>query len=336
MAIFRSQTIPFALAGMLGLEILSGLCTGQTSTWTLPGSGYVYDAQVGAIRPLVGFIGAAVPGPAILDELEWASLGPNGKTALVQRGDSLLWIADLQTPDRQTRVDGIISPKQALWSADSSRVVVLSKGSRLFWLTGSGPSQTVDASWNLDELALPGAAGVKAPWYLLAADGSGDRVFVSTRTLHGWQLRIASRTLAPVSVPTGGHPVAAVFASGGAQAYIADSAAHQIWRMDGAGETPSLTPVISSSVYVDDPAGLALSADDSRLFIADRTARTIRVFDSRTTELLGELPVETSPHSLTATSPGRYILNSGDRSTDPFLYLDTANPARLVFVPRVQ
>jgi DNA-binding beta-propeller fold protein YncE len=100
--------------------------------------------------------------------------------------------------------------------------------------------------------------------------------------------------------------------------------------------TPSLTPVISSPVYVDDPAGLAVSADDSRLFLADRTARTIRVFDSGTTELLAELPLETSPHSLTAVSPGRYILNSGDRSTEPFLYLDTANPARMVFVPRAQ
>jgi hypothetical protein len=336
MALFRSQNIRFALAGMLGFEILTGLCSGQSSTWTLPGSGFVYDAQAGTIRPLVGFIGAAVPGTAVLDELGWASLGPNGKAALVQRADSLLWIPDLLSPDRQMSVEGIISPKQAAWSADSSRVVVLSKGSKLVWLKNAGESQTVEASWDLETLGSRGAAGVKAPWTLLAADASGDRVLVSTRTLHGWQLRMASRTLAPVTVPFAGNPVAAAFASSGAWAFIADAVAHQIWRLEGTGGTASLTPVISSSVYVDDPTGLALSADDSRLFIADRTARTIRIFDSGTTELLAELPLETSPHSLTAVSPGRYILNSGDRSTDPFLYLDTTNPARMVFVPRAQ
>lgn len=336
MAIFRSQTIRFAFAGLLGFETLCGLCTGQTSTWTLPGGGYVYDAQAGTIRPLVGFIGAAVPGSAILDGLDWASLAPDGKGVLAQRGESLLWIPDLQNPDQQTSVEGIISPRQAVWSADSSGVVVLSKGSKLVWLTISGGSQTVSASWNLDERALPGAAGVKAPWSLLAADSSADKVFVSTRTLHGWQLRMASRTLAPASLPFSGHPVAAAFSSTGAQAYIADAASHQIWRVNGTGGTPDLTPLISSPVYVDDPAGLALSADDRRLFVADRTARTIRVFDSGSTELLAELPVETSPRSLTAAAPGRYLLNSGDRSTDPFLYLDTANPARMVFVPRAQ
>jgi hypothetical protein len=79
---------------------------------------------------------------------------------------------------------------------------------------------------------------------------------------------------------------------------------------------------------------MALSAGDSRLFVVDGAGHAVRVFDPGTGALLTELPTEAGAVSLAAVSPTRFLLNGDAGASQSVFFLDTAEPARVFFVPR--
>jgi hypothetical protein len=296
----------------------------QTPSWNIPSSGYLYDAPAQSIRRVVGFAGSAYLGSAAIDGLTWASVAPNQKSALLVRDGALSWIADLSAPDQFVSMDAAAPLRQALWSGDSSRAVVLTDGRELIWLAGFGSSPVREASRALD---------VSQDWTLLSADSSADKVLLASGTGADRQVWLASRSSATVSIPLATYPAAAVFTADGV-IFLADSAGHQILRIDGLDGAPAATPVFSSDVYLSDPVGIAISVDGRRLFVADGAGKMIRVFDSRDGSLLAELPAEAEIVSLTVISHSQLLLNTAAETPGAFSFLDTGEPARMFFIPR--
>ena len=302
----------------------SRICA-QTPSWNIPSSGYLYDAPARSIRPVVGFPGSAYLGASVIDGLEWASLAPNQKSALLVRDGALILIADVNSPEQFATVGSVAPPRQALWSADSRRAALLTAGGELIWLTSFDSWPTREAGWDLED---------SREWTLLAADSSADKVLLASSAGADRQAWLASRTSPPVSIPLAGYPAAAVFASDNAGIFLVDAAGHQILRIDGLAGAPMATPVFSSELYLSTPVGMALSSDGSRLFVADGARKTIGIFDAVNGSLLSELPTEAETVSLTAISPGRFLLNTAAKSAGAFSFLDTNEPARVFFVPR--
>jgi DNA-binding beta-propeller fold protein YncE len=339
MSFSRRRSIRLGLAGVVGLALHVAPASAQAQTWTAPTSGYIYDAATRSIRPVTGFVGSSILGPSIVDGIDWAALAPNQKSALVQRGGSLVWIADLATPDRSQTLDQLPLARLAFWASDSTRVVLLTEDSQLIWLTSLDSSPTSEAAWRLDTLVPAAPSGDPASWSLLAADSSADRVLLAVSAADGPQPWIASRAAPPAALPLSLHPVAAVFAPGTPSAFVADASSHQVFQLQGLDRAPSATSILSSDIYVNDPAGIVLSTDGGRFFLADRSTATLRVFDSTSGALLDELLADAPPQSLTAVSSGRFLLEPADTgssapSPPPLLFLITADPARVLFVPR--
>lgn len=324
----------------------------QTESWTAPASGYVYDSRTQSIRTVSGYVGAAVLGNSVADGMTWASIAPNQNYALGRRGGSTLWIPDLATAGQSQVLDQFSSIHSIFWASDSSRAVILSRDQQLIWLNGFGASPAVEVTARLDvpargvtsvdqegiESSKSEAAAGTNTWRLLAADTQADKVLLSSGSTGVRQLWLASRSIAPRRIelpgPLSADPAAAVFTSNGLTAFVADASAHRILRIGTLDGVPAVTPVPASEAYVDSPAGLLLSTDDSRLFVPSRNAHTIRILDAGKGDLISELPLDASPISVTSFSAGRFLLNSAGSTSDPFLFLDTAEPARVSFVPR--
>ncbi len=335
---FRSHCIRIGCVGFISAALLANVAKAQTTTWTAPASGYVQDSFSRSVRPVVGFVGSAILGAAVLEDVDWVSLAPNQKSAMVQRGGSLVWIPDLVVPSQMQVIGKVPLARQAFWAADSGRAVILTNDGQLIWLTNFSASAVVapveEVDWHLQGLAPDSARGAVGRWLILAVDPSADRVLLTPTNTTGTDLWMASRTVPPSPLPFAGHPTAAVFATNTATAFVADNANHQIVRIQGLDVTPVQDTLLSSEVYVDEPSGLALSVDGGQLIVADRKSATIRVFDLLIGTLISELIADAIPHSLTPLTPSRFMLNSGGISAQPLLFLDTTAPARVSFIPR--
>lgn len=320
------------MAGIAALLFCVAAATAQTASWTAPTDGYIYDAATQSIRPVDGFIGSAVLGPAILDGLDWASVAPNRKSALIRHAGSLAWIPDLGSPAQSRQLSQIPVPVQALWASDSGRVVLLTSGNELYWLGDFGAQPSVQARWNLESAARRVNRN-SVNWVLLATDVSANRVLLARFGNGVGQLRVASAATAPMTIPFAGTPVAAAFLSGGTAAFVADGISRDVVQILGLDSVP----VSGTFLSVDQPSAMATSVDGKRLFIADSATSMVRIFDSGSGALLAELTADEVPASLTAFGPDSFILNaaSSDASaSQPLLLLDTSVAPKILFIPR--
>ncbi|MCP5111736.1 MAG: hypothetical protein GY953_12975, partial [bacterium] len=60
-----------------------------------PVSGFVYDGYERALRPIIGFPGAAYLGLAVTGAVDAASASPDGRLAVISEGSDLYLIRDL-------------------------------------------------------------------------------------------------------------------------------------------------------------------------------------------------------------------------------------------------
>lgn len=304
--------------------IASGLAGhAQTATWSAPSSGFVHDTLTGAIRPVLGFVGAAYLGAPVLEQVTRASIAPNQHTAIIERDGAMRWARDLRSPDRLETLDRLPLVREARWAADSASVVLMT-AEELVWLVQSDTAPLLDARWNLD---------VEGRWMILAADSGAQRVLLARDEGEQRTLWLASRKSPPVKLAFLGRPTAAVFLAASDTALVADAASRQIFRLAALNTTPETAVLFGLSPEVGDPVAIALSPDAARLFVADRTAKLIRVLNAATGEALAELPLEFAPHEFTPTAPGRFLLNVRERAAQPLFFLHTANQGQISFVP---
>src|SRR5258708_35637070 len=60
-----------------------------------PTSGLIYDSASRSIRPILGLAGGAHLGSAIVSDLDYASIAPNGRSALVVESGQVALIRDV-------------------------------------------------------------------------------------------------------------------------------------------------------------------------------------------------------------------------------------------------
>lgn len=295
----------------------------QTATWSAPSSGFVHDTLTRAIRPVLGFVGAAYLGAPVLDQVTRSSFAPNQQTAIFERDGAMWWARDLRSPDRLEVLDRLAVVREARWAADSASAVLLT-AEELVWLVQSDTAPLLDARWSLDG---------EGRWMLLAADSGAQRVLL-TRDEGGQRtLWLASRRNPPLKLEFPGRPTAAVFLAASDTALVADAASRQIFRLAALNTTPEPTALFMLSPEASDPVAMTLSLDASRLFVADRAAKTIRSLHAGSGELLAELPLEFAPNDFTLVTPGRFLLNARERAGQPLFFLDTGDSGRVYFVP---
>jgi hypothetical protein len=280
-------------------RLLIALGTLAISGWAQPSAGvagpvtgFIFDAQSGAVRPMLGIPGAAYLGNGVAIGLDAASVSPDGSAALaVQRGGKLVLYTGLRNahPAALAVAGAIPSPDRFAWAPDGSAAAVYSPhAAQGQMLTGFGQSPVAAAPFDLS--SLPGQVTA------LAFDGQQLIVAVASPDAGGIYLASASsgiQRIAPAISPS-------AIALAGSSLFFSDSQSLQIFQVQDYAGTPG-TAVFANDSGVNSPAGLQVSADGQRLFVANAGNRKLAVYD-----IPSRAPIESLDLAFTPTRLDRF------------------------------
>jgi hypothetical protein len=298
----------------------------------------VYDAPARAIRVIQGIPGSSYLGPAVLQNLDFASIAPNGRSALVWSGGAASFVSRLDDGAAGREIGGAGVPDRIAWSADSRAAILYRAAeSRLERWQNLDEAPVIDTP---DGLRIPGAVS------FIAIDSSASRIALGAgNELVLWEEDHASRTF-PLAGATG-----AVFAADGKTLFLAgperitavrnlDSGAYVDGLAGGAQlhsrrHFPAAKVPESSSLNGPalDAAGLFIDRAGAYVYVADRSSRSVLVYDMASGGLTDSVALDVPPSTMTPLlRPGTLLLNFRTGANDPVWVLDTNGRNAAYFV----
>jgi len=303
------------------------LCAGSMAVWADdavvrgPLTGYVFDVQARAIRPMVGFPGAAYMGAPVVSGLDTASVSPDGSRALAVRGGRMSLYQSLGRTTLGAPVDGAIPADFFAWGPANS-VAVYSSATRqvqLFNLLAAAP-----AAAPIDLSSLAGRITA------MAFDGQHIVLAVASPAAGGIYAMTAQS--GPQLVASAMNPPGVVLA--GSDLYFADNQAQQIWQVHNYATHPA-PAVFAADINVSSPAALQLSSDGARLYVANAGSRTLGIYDVAARSRLQSVSLNFTPTALDRFGDASvFLLNTGSRENAPVYVLsDRLDRPAVYFVP---
>jgi len=279
-----------------------------------PVAGFVFDAALHALRPIVGVPGASYLGEPAVTDIDRAVVSPDGASALAVRGGRVLFVSGLRSAaPASAALDCIEGVDRIAWSPGGAVAAVYSSGSRQAQIIRDLPSA-----------ALPQRAiGVPDPVTTLAVSSAGDLIVGMESGLFLLDQAGAARLLAPAT-----RPLAVSFR--GQDLFVAD-AAGRILAIENFAAAPAVS-LFTDAVTA--PVGLQVSADGKRLFVAGAGASRLIAFDVAGRYAVGEAVLDSPPAELRGSGGRNLWLLNPDRSAAEPLYIATGEGDPAVwFVP---
>jgi hypothetical protein len=312
----------FISASVAILSWPAGPATAQSTSFHGPVSGFVYSHASRTIRPLLGVPGATHIGPAVLTGVNFASIGPDGDSALITkdgRPSLIHGLADLAPLESLS--NGLIGAvDRVVWNRDGSFALLYSSsGNQLQRVQLSAAGAAVDPPIDL------------SPWgpvTALAIDPAGRQIAFG---IAGSGLYLFAAGQSPALLSSMAQPAVAAFDSAGNRLYAVDLEQQQIFQFDSASSAVVFAPLTQDSRAVT-PVGLAVSGDGRYLLLADSTAQAVRVYDTASAAA-AILPLDFFPSRFEALSPAPAFLLNGDNGNEWLLVLDARQLPGLSIVP---
>ena len=320
-------------------RLFIALCALAISGWAQtsagvagPVTGFIFDAQVGAVRPMLGIPGAAYLGNVVAAGMNAASVAPDGSAALaVQQLGRLVLYTGLRsaTPPVALHVPGAIAgvdhfawaPINNANNAGSAAVVYSSRTGQAQILTSLAHSPVAAAP--IDLSGLPGQVTA------LAFDGQRLIVGVASNDYGG--IYLASAASGIQRIAHAASPSAIDLS--GSSLYFADNQAQQIWQVQSYAGTPAAV-LFANDSGISSPAGLQVSADGQRLYAANAGSRTLSVYDITSRSPVQSLDLNFTPTRLDRFGYSSVFLLNGT-GQEPLYVMRDGGPgkAAVYFVP---
>lgn len=312
------------LVRMLALPLAAASVCAQQSRVAGPASGFVFDGAAHVLRPIRGIPGASLIGDPVDFgfDLTAAYVSPRQDSAVVAAADGSLHLFRLNSGTMAERSwNGLSAPERVVFSPSGTAAALYAAG-RVQIVTGlpdaPAPVGTVDLGGGAPSGAGSLALSDDGAFVLLAAGGS---------------IRLLGTSGVNRGLMDAGAGALVAFAPGGYDAAVADStgAGLVLFRdLAGAAERRLLA---APDDGIASPAGLAFSADGSKLFLASSAARSVAAFDLAA-GTRGAIACDCSPAALVPMS-NLYRLN--ELGPAPLWLLDAgAAEPRIVFVPAMK
>lgn len=302
------------VVSVVALWLAVSIAAAQSVEISGPLSGFVFDPSAGAIRPIYGLPGAAYVGEALAAGLEWASVSPGGRAALVVKEGKLWGVYGLdRLQPLWQAVEGVaVRPQRAAWSPDGSVVVI--------YCATSGLAQVIGNLGNAPSAGEPLAVGSEIS--ALAVDSQG---------------RVAAGLADGVYLISPGAPPVLLEAAPGARALVVREASLWVAGADGRIveiQDYAAQPKVLALAEVRDPIGLGVSADRKALFVASRSERSIEVFDLVSRTPVARLALDSEPASMEGLAGGNlWLLRGLVADTEPLLVFKADPEPGVWFVP---
>ncbi|MGA2741654.1 MAG: hypothetical protein ABSG65_29980 [Bryobacteraceae bacterium] len=315
---------------LLALGALATAAWAQPATAVAgPVTGFIFDPQTGAVRPMMGIPGAAYLGQVVAAGLNTASVAPDGSAALaVQQLGRLVLFTGLRgtNPPVVLNIPGAIAAADHFaWaggsSASGTAAVYSSRTGRAQILTNL--TQSPVAAAPIDLSGLPGRVTA------LAFDGQRLIVGVASNEAGGIYLASASSGIQRIA-----HAVSpSAIDLSGSSLYFADNQAQQIWQVQSYAATPAAV-LFANGSGINSPAGLQVSADGQRLYAANAGSRTLAVYDIASRSEVQSLDLGFTPTRLDLFGDSLTFLLNGAGPGPLYVVRDGApGKAAVYFVP---
>ena len=301
----------------------------QQPTLTGPVEAISFDVPTRSLRAVMGSPGAATFGPALLDNLDFASVAPHQNYGIVFESGKCLFATGLTSKSVSiVAIAGVPrTPEKIVWSATGSVAVLYSSvGAWIQEITGF-PGAPV-AGQPIDISSLGGslaAVAVNAPGEQVAIALNGNPGAVYTSSIGDSFARLISLD----------QPTALSFSSDGQTLYALDAGAIQVTAASLAGNglevlaLPGITNPVAIQAVVD-------SQSRQLLYVAGGTDRLMRILDVSTGQTVTDVPLNFQPTSLDQFGNASFVVAARSQSTNPlWLFSSTPLPAAY-FIPAIQ
>jgi len=317
-------------AFFLYLELaLAGGLAAQQGSLTGPVQAYTFDAPTRSLRAVIGIAGAASFGPALSDNLDFASIAPRQSYGIAFQDGQWLLVSGLGSSKISMRaLAGVeAQPEGIAWSADGSHAVLYSRSGNWLQMVGGFPGAPAVGP-RIDGSSLGGeliSIAADANGKLMAAGFSGEdgAVYLSSdgQTFN---------KLAAV-----GQPVSLSFSTDSATLYVLDGSASQVIALSVASGGFQTIPLagLASPVAIQ---AVEDSGNHAQLYIAAAGDRLVRVLDVASQQIVTDVPLSFQPTCLDQFGSNSFVVAARSEAARP-LWLIASTPApEAYFVPAVQ
>jgi hypothetical protein len=318
--IFRAFVFP-----VLALVAIQPAAAQQASL-SGPLSGFLFDSPTSSIRPVVGIAGSAYLGTSVLGGVDFASVGPNGASALVIQGGQLSAVSGLNNPaPRITPLDAPFSSSMIIgWAQDGSRVVFASDsgGAVIQSIRWTGGVPSLDPA--IDLSSIGGTIST------LAVDAALQSILIGIRDQAAGGVYLWDRSGSPTMLAAMADPSALALSSDGAMAVATDRHSGLVMQF-AVGVVPSPQPLLQNPDALSEPVGVVLSNDGKTVYIADRGKGVLACdVDS---QVCSAIATDIVPKGFMLLAQSTVFLVSDRQTlTDPVVVFDSGS-ASIYFVP---
>lgn len=313
-----------ALIFLSALILQNGLLA-QTSL-TGPVEAFTYDAPTRSIRAVIGFPGAASFGPALIDNVDFASIAPLQTYGIVVEGDAYLSVSGLNSKISSTRLSGVAAnPEAVVWSQNESVAILYSRSHGWFQTISGFPSAPAVGP-QIDVSSIGDLASI-------GVDAGGNNIIAGVTGNNSGLYQASGNQF--TSLISMSNPISLSFSSDGKTVYALDAATDEIAAVSLGGQGFQTFPLTG----MNNPVAIqALEDSQGRqvLYIAGGTDRLLRVFDITTQQTLSETALPFQPTTIGQLGSTSFVLAPRTESINP-LWLFANNPQPgAYFVPAVQ
>lgn len=291
-----------------------------------PVEGFTFDVPTGSIRAVLGSLGSATLGPAVLSRLDFASIAPGQSYGIaVQRGQTSL-VSGLGSAQVSVAVlaGASSTPEGVAWSKDGSVAVLYSRTGG--WIQKfTGLPAAISASAPLSLATLGGALST------VAVDTDGQTLAIGVRGDNAgiYELSRAQSFFSPL-LPMS-QPIALAFSADSNTLYALDGSTNQLSQINLANSASQALPLSIDDAVAVWPA--ADGANQQALYIAGRSSRLLLVYDPVAQQAVASIPLSFDPTVIEPLGATSFILRSRVSSGDPLWSFANRGQPVVYFVP---
>jgi len=166
--------------------------------------------------------------------------------------------------------------------------------------------------------------------YGVALNRAGTRLYVTNSGSHNVSVVDTARNAVIATIPVGTTPRGVEVSPDGSQVYVVNfGGAPEVSVIDAAANT--VVELIDGDAGAG-ATGAALSPDGGRLYVAEQNTNMLKVIDTNTNAIIGNIPVGMEPQGVAVNPTGTrvYVANSGSENVS---VIDAGTNARLLDIP---
>ena len=306
---------------------LVAAASAQTGSFVGPVTGYVFDGQTQALRPVLGVPGAATLGAPIGAAYSFtaAYVSPRQDSFFgVASNGSTHWFAIASGAFQETAINGLIASPERVVFSPTGTAAALSANGQVEFVTGLPASPTLAAS-----IVLSGGDSGRGrrTAAALAISDDGSYLLVSL----GGAIQLAGPSGLLHAVAQTGADAVMAFSPGSHNAAIAARGTGAILISDVPGAATQ-QPLANDGLAFNATTGIGFSADGSRVFVASASEQAVVTLDLAGNR--SDLPCDCAPSELT---PMGSAFRLNELTANPLWLLDAgAAGPRVVFVPALR